>query len=1209
MKKNDFLFISIIIIFGFILYANSLNNSFVWDDWLHIVQNNFIEDWHNIDKIFTKDYFELSREEFSLSWRPLTTLSYFINYGLWGLNPCGYHLSSLLNHLLNAVLVYLITSILFKKRSVSFLAGLFFVSHPVATEAVCMISFNENLLACLFVLLSFYLYIKSQGKEKSRKSLIFLCCISNLFYLLALLSKEVAISLPLIILSYDYCFVSEKDMRKKAFFYLGYIAVTFFYLGIRFFVLQDMQSVFFSCLAGKDFLLLGLLQIIVKFVYFVELLFFPINLCAIPLTYVPETLFETVSFLLTCILLVAGIFSFLITKYYKKIFWCLLWIFLNLLPILIMTPFIDLFSERYLYIPLVGFCMVLAVGMDKWIKTKKITVVVLIFVLGFYSWTTVRRNNDWRDDFTLWSKTVKMHPNNFRAHNQLAYVYKQEGKYDESIGECKKALQLSPRYISVRLILGNIYVLKGEYNQAMREYKKVLELNTQSVNTYERIGDLYRIQGMEEDAIKAYKYALKLKPQCVRAQEALNFYKEKNEKYGIEENIYFYKKIKMLNGRILEKMNFRLVKKQPYLRGEIEKYLLEDNLGNKWLFETYPLFALNVAEINEAVYYWALICGIDFPEVHYCCLPINGKLTFGSVQKFLPDMSSFCDIPTKKLVLHQSDYIQKQHIFDWFILNPDSTKDNFLVAKNGEIVGIDKDSAFDVLNVPTLNVNLSFQNDPLIFSYYSFFWEAYMYKEIDVNFKESLGLINYIQNLDNSLIKEIFKPVFYVYGTYSPSRHEILIARKKQIQTVFKKFYKEMVSKRGDSIFLNSNENNNYSKMVLNKLKSHYLVKEKLFKQLKERWTIAKQENIRVVSSKAGWYTLNVLRENCKKRIVEDSEYFFSLQKGILKGLKEIEKKSPPFCEKLAVSLYAYQVRRLQKEINIEDFEQDLIQHISRHPDEIDVSALESSLRVSYRKPKKSLKAYRELINEKPFDFTAYLNYMYRPMEEKEREEKILEYKNEIKQSLPVDLNKLIYGILKETDSHFLRVYLENDVIDSGWKYCLLGRIYRQRKQYKKELQAYKKGIALNGEKEVTAWLYTLLGIYYEYNEKNVRFGNGFDIDSAMLWFKRAIEINPKLVTARLNLANLFIIKKKTEGAVDQFNEIFKIEPDYANIYSPLLSIINEKKIKKEWLEKIKMNTLDGEAHYIVGLAYQIKGQKRKAKKHFKEARKLCWIN
>ena len=142
-------------------------------------------------------------------------------------------------------------------------------------------------------------------------------------------------------------------------------------------------------------------------------------------------------------------------------------------------------------------------------------------------------------------------------------------------------------------------------------------------------------------------------------------------------------------------------------------------------------------------------------------------------------------------------------------------------------------------------------------------------------------------------------------------------------------------------ISLNSNKNKEYSKTVLNKLKTHYLEKEKLLAQLKEDKTIANQENIKVISSEKGWYTISILREGYQKRIVTDSESFFSLEKGVLKGLGELEKKSTSFCEKLAISLYRYQIRNLQKEINIEDFEQDLIRHITINPEEIDISALE----------------------------------------------------------------------------------------------------------------------------------------------------------------------------------------------------------------------------------------------------------------------------
>ena len=563
MKKNDFLFISIIIIFGFILYANSLNNSFVWDDKGHIEKNSFIKDWNNLPKLFSKDYCELTNEGFALSWRPVTTLSYFAAYSIWGINPLGYRYSCIINHLFNAVLVYLITFFLFKKRSIAFLTGLFFVSHPVNTEAVCGISFNENLLACLFLLLSFFVYIKSRDIEKPKKSIIFLWSISNLFYLLALLSKEIAISLPLIIMAYDYCFVPRGNIKGRTFFYLGYIIITFFYLGIRFFILKDIASVFFSSVIGKDFLFVGSLKIITSFVYFLKLLILPLNLCIVPIIYTPESLFETISIVSIGIIIVLGVFSFFIYKYSKKVFWSLLWIFLNLLPILIILPFYYLFSERYLYIPSVGFSMLLAIGIDKCIQTKRVSIVVLIFLLGFYSWTIIRRNNDWKDDFTLWSRTVKKYPDNYQAHNNLGCIYSQQGKYNEARREYKKALELVPHYVASWLNLGNVYMLEGEYNkaikagkevlklnpnhsgahsnlgvyyskiglynQALQEYKKVLELNSQSAGTYKNIGDLYRIQGRDDKAIKMYKYALRLNPQYSEVQDILKRIYEKVE--------------------------------------------------------------------------------------------------------------------------------------------------------------------------------------------------------------------------------------------------------------------------------------------------------------------------------------------------------------------------------------------------------------------------------------------------------------------------------------------------------------------------------------------------------------------------------------------------------------------------------------------------------------------------------------------------------
>ena len=109
-----------------LVYFNSLYNSFVWDDYAVIVGNNFIKSWKNIPVIFSKNYLvpfvregcfliaDLNRGAGEASYRPVVTLSYFFDYSLWKLNPCGYHITSLLLHIANALLVYALVNLMFK---------------------------------------------------------------------------------------------------------------------------------------------------------------------------------------------------------------------------------------------------------------------------------------------------------------------------------------------------------------------------------------------------------------------------------------------------------------------------------------------------------------------------------------------------------------------------------------------------------------------------------------------------------------------------------------------------------------------------------------------------------------------------------------------------------------------------------------------------------------------------------------------------------------------------------------------------------------------------------------------------------------------------------------------------------------------------------------------------------------------------------------
>ncbi len=131
--------ILLIIALPLIAFLNSLDNTFVYDDVFTITDNYFIRDWGNFPVFFTEDYFKYSGE---VTYRPVVTFSYFIDYFLCHLNPVGFHLTNILLHTVNVVLVYLLVSAVSRSRTTAFLTSTLFALHPILTEDVIGISYR-----------------------------------------------------------------------------------------------------------------------------------------------------------------------------------------------------------------------------------------------------------------------------------------------------------------------------------------------------------------------------------------------------------------------------------------------------------------------------------------------------------------------------------------------------------------------------------------------------------------------------------------------------------------------------------------------------------------------------------------------------------------------------------------------------------------------------------------------------------------------------------------------------------------------------------------------------------------------------------------------------------------------------------------------------------------------------------------------------------
>ncbi len=172
--------ISIIIVLSIITYLNCIPSQFIYDDTSTIVENRLIKDWKNFSTLFNHDYFKYSGE---LTYRPIVTLSYFIDYSLWHLNPIGYHIVNMALHTINVVLIYILILLLLhqygkqavlKRTSphvdqippvrIAVLTCLLFTVHPVVSEVVNVISYREDLFAMILLIASFIFFLL--GKKK-----------------------------------------------------------------------------------------------------------------------------------------------------------------------------------------------------------------------------------------------------------------------------------------------------------------------------------------------------------------------------------------------------------------------------------------------------------------------------------------------------------------------------------------------------------------------------------------------------------------------------------------------------------------------------------------------------------------------------------------------------------------------------------------------------------------------------------------------------------------------------------------------------------------------------------------------------------------------------------------------------------------------------------------------------------------------------------
>jgi Tfp pilus assembly protein PilF len=564
-KKQFVLFL--IALLGFLVYSNTFNVPFQFDDDAYVFNNPLIRTFHyflapfdvaELDKLSPVNFPSVLRYAFMT--RILGYLSLALNYKFNGLNVVGYHVVNLLFHILNGFLVYFILDSIIKgftseysaedKSSVLFKAippvvAIIFVTHPIQTHAVTYITSRFVLMASFFFLLSLFLYTRSvlSGVSGWKLPLYILSIVSALA---AMLCKEFTFTLPVIIVLFDLFFLQGglRDRIRR----VAPISLTIFIIPILVFIQQGsfgaLDSTMRTITAADVSRISRLDYLFTQFrviVTYLRLLIFPVNQNLDHDVQVYQSLFAPPVFL--SFLLLAAIFALAIFLLYRSIkrvepspsnlrpsafnllyrfiSFGILWFFITLSVESSILPLGELIAEYRLYLPSIGFILAVTSGLilllNNLVPTpKKAAIIFAAFICTLVitlSTASYLRNGVWKNEITLWEDTARKSPNKLRPHQNLGTYYQMAGRLAEARNELLIALKLDPGNFEIHNNLGIVYRKLGDYEGAIREYAAALQLMPSDPMARYNLGNIYLAVGRYDDALREYTECLKIIPE------------------------------------------------------------------------------------------------------------------------------------------------------------------------------------------------------------------------------------------------------------------------------------------------------------------------------------------------------------------------------------------------------------------------------------------------------------------------------------------------------------------------------------------------------------------------------------------------------------------------------------------------------------------------------------------------------------------------
>ncbi len=567
----------------FTCFYPTLDNDFVnWDDQTYVVRNWLVKD---VNLEYIKEI--IKTPQIVGTYQPVTIISLAIDYKIGNGNPFPFHVTNLVLHLLCMAILFWWMKLLTKRVEIAFICALLFGIHPMHVEPVAWVSSRKDVLYAFFffaALVSYMFYLTKKWKGVTYS-------LTLLLFFLSLMSKSVAVVLPIVLLLTDY-FLERKDYRRMLLEKVPFFLLS---LGVGLIAIRGQQEgsamMDFEVYPFSKTIFVGFYGLVWYLVSFLV----PYKLAALhPYPFDHITNIQWYFYASSVPVLILIILSVIYGRKNKHYIFGMGFFLLSIASLLKILPYgRGVVAERYTYIPYIGLFYLLAWifikfkdgdwKVPKW--AKKILLVVSIVWVGTLGIITFVRADVWQNGGTMWLDVTEKHPDHYYAYSCAGDYFFLQGEYERAFELMNKSIQLYDSFSDVYNNRGKVYEKLGWPDLAFADYNRAVDLDKANFGAYLNRAILkVNLYKDTEGAWQDINQAITLKPDyCIAYVNRGVFYEQKGEFDKAEEDYTMAIKLEPNNAkhyRYRGLLKYYTDRKEEALKDYNEALRYDPNYGN-----------------------------------------------------------------------------------------------------------------------------------------------------------------------------------------------------------------------------------------------------------------------------------------------------------------------------------------------------------------------------------------------------------------------------------------------------------------------------------------------------------------------------------------------------------------------------------------------------------------------------------------------------